>query len=231
MFTGLVQTIGRITHLQGGVITLICPSLVAQLALGDSVAVNGVCLTVVDILTTGFRADLSPETQRKTNLGDRLGQRHGDYVNLEPALRVGDKIGGHFVSGHIDGVGQLLERQNSGNSWELTFSAPPAVAKLLIYKGSIAVNGVSLTIANCTDVGDRFTVAVIPHTYDHTNLKFLDLGDTVNLEADMLGKYVAKLYGRGATSHDLEPTSAHGKTRSTNAAPITPEFLIEHGWG
>ncbi|MFN5856730.1 MAG: riboflavin synthase [Pseudanabaenaceae cyanobacterium] len=224
MFTGLVQTIGRITHLQGGVITLSCPVLVPQLALGDSVAVNGVCLTVVDILAAGFRADLSPETQRKTNLGDRLGERYGDYVNLEPALRVGDKIGGHFVSGHIDGIGKLLERHSSGNSWELTFSAPPGVGKFLIYKGSIAVNGVSLTISACTAVGDRFTVAVIPHTYDQTNLKFLALGDSVNLEADMLGKYVAKLYAAESTQRD------HARTHTTTAEPITAEFLTEHGW-
>ncbi|MEI6427893.1 MAG: riboflavin synthase [Pseudanabaena sp. ELA607] len=229
MFTGLVQTIGRITHLQSGVMTLSCPSLVPQLALGDSVAVNGVCLTVVNILAAGFRADLSPETQRKTNLGDHLGERYGDYVNLEPALRMGDKIGGHFVSGHIDGVGKLLDRHRSGQSWELSFSAPPTVAQFLIYKGSIAINGVSLTISDCNHIGDHFTVAVIPHTYDHTNLKFLALGDSVNLEADMLGKYVAKymtkISGYNAPhDHDLH------RTHDSNAAPVTAEFLSQHGW-
>jgi riboflavin synthase len=218
MFTGLVQALGEIEQCDRYQITIRCPELRHKLAIGDSVAVNGVCLTVAKITASGFIADISPETLSRTNLQDRSAK----YVNLETALAVGDKLGGHFVSGHIDGVGTLCDRTlMQGGSWSLSFDAPLEVAKYIVFKGSIAVNGISLTVSECSELGDRFSVAVIPHTYDYTNLKYLSLGSQINLEADMIGKYVEKfLHWQGNAPTNQVPT----------LQAITPEFLTEHGW-
>lgn len=215
MFTGLIQTIGMIEQRDRDQLVIHCPDLVAKIAIGDSVAVNGVCLTATYVSDTNFIADVSPETLGRTNLGDRKLK----YVNLEMALAVGDRIGGHFVSGHIDGMGKLSDRALVGNSWELSFEAIPEVARYIVFKGSIAINGISLTISYCNDSGTSFRVAVIPHTYDNTTLKDLDLGSSVHLEGDILGKYVEKFLRSGnLTQNSLSPTS------------VTPEFLAEHGW-
>jgi len=163
MFTGLVQSIGIIEKRDRDRLVIHCPDLVANIAIGDSVAVNGVCLTATYISDTNFVADVSPETLGRTNFGDRKLK----YVNLETALAVGDKIGGHFVSGHIDGMGKLSDRVLIGNSWELGFDAIPDVARYIVFKGSIAINGISLTISYCNDSGTNFRVAVIPHTYEN----------------------------------------------------------------
>ncbi|PZV16910.1 MAG: riboflavin synthase [Pseudanabaena sp.] len=216
MFTGLVQTIGIIEHRDRDRLVIYCPDLVANIAIGDSVAVNGVCLTATYISDTNFVADVSPETLGRTNFGDRKLK----YVNLETALAVGDKIGGHFVSGHIDGMGKLSDRILLGNSWELSFEAIPEVARYIVFKGSIAINGISLTISYCNDSGTNFRVAVIPHTYDHTTLKDLDIGGSVHLEGDLLGKYVEKfLRSSNISQSSLTPTG------------VTSAFLAEHGWG
>ena len=215
MFTGLVQTIGIIEHRDRDRLTIHCPDLVAQIAIGDSVAVNGGCLTATQISDTNFVADVSPETLGRTNFGDRKLK----YVNLETALAVGDKIGGHFVSGHIDGMGKLSDRALVGNSWELGFEAIPEVARYIVFKGSIAINGISLTISYCNDSGTNFRVAVIPHTYDNTTLKDLDIGHSVHLEGDLLGKYVEKFLRSGNPSQN---NPAH--------ALVTPAYLAEHGW-
>ena len=215
MFTGLIQTIGMIEQRDRDQLVIHCPDLVAKIAIGDSVAVNGVCLTATYVSDTNFIADVSPEILGRTNLGDRKLK----YVNLEMALAVGDRIGGHFVSGHIDGMGKLSDRALVGNSWELSFEAIPEVARYIVFKGSIAINGISLTISYCNDSGTSFRVAVIPHTYDNTTLKYLDLGSSVHLEGDILGKYVEKFLRSGnLTQNSLSPTS------------VTPEFLAEHGW-
>ena len=214
MFTGLVQTIGIIEQRDRDRLAIHCPDLVAKIAIGDSVSVNGVCLTATHISDANFVADVSPETLGRTNLGDRKLK----YVNLETALAVGDKIGGHFVSGHIDGMGKLSDRALIGNSWELSFEAIPEVARYIVFKGSIAINGISLTVSYCNDSGTNFRVAVIPHTYDHTTLKYLDLGSSVHLESDLLGKYVEKFL-----KVSNNPNFSHNNL-------ITPEFLIEHGW-
>ena len=215
MFTGLIQTIGMIEQRDRDQLVIHCPDLVAKIAIGDSVAVNGVCLTATYVSDTNFIADVSPETLGRTNLGDRKLK----YVNLEMALAVGDRIGGHFVSGHIDGMGKLSDRALVGNSWELSFEAIPEVARYIVFKGSIAINGISLTISYCNDSGTSFRVAVIPHTYDNTTLKDLDLGSSVHLEGDILGKYVEKFLKVGNNS-----------TFDHNSPLITPEFLVEHGW-
>ncbi|MCE2886064.1 MAG: riboflavin synthase, partial [Pseudanabaena sp. 42896M_M3] len=193
MFTGLVQSIGIIEKRDRDRLVIHCPDLVANIAIGDSVAVNGVCLTATYISDTNFVADVSPETLGRTNFGDRKLK----YVNLETALAVGDKIGGHFVSGHIDGMGKLSDRVLIGNSWELSFEAIPDVARYIVFKGSIAINGISLTISYCNDSGTNFRVAVIPHTYENTTLKDLDIGSSVHLEGDLLGKYVEKFLRLG----------------------------------
>jgi len=214
MFTGLVQTIGIIEQRDRDRLVIHCPDLVAKIAIGDSVAVNGVCLTATQISDTNFIADVSPETLGRTNFSDRKLK----YVNLETALAVGDKVGGHFVSGHIDGIGKLCDRAIIGNSWELGFEAIPEVARYIVFKGSIAINGISLTVSYCNDSGTDFRVAVIPHTYDNTTLKDLDIGSSVHLEGDLLGKYVEKFL------------KFNNSTYASPTAPITPEFLIENGW-
>ncbi|NES97823.1 MAG: riboflavin synthase, partial [Desertifilum sp. SIO1I2] len=189
-----------------------------DLTLGDSVAVDGVCLTVEQIFPQGFIVDVSPETLRRTTLEHQL--RHQIPVNLETSLRVGSKLGGHFVTGHVDGIGYLQASIQTATSWEMTFSvAEASLSRYLVSKGSIAVNGISLTVAQCDSGTDRFanrqhfTVAVIPHTYRETNLHYLEPGSKVNLEGDILGKYVERF---------LEFTPP--------GTPVSANFLVEHGY-
>jgi riboflavin synthase len=233
MFTGLIQAIGQIEQLSDHTITICCPpTITSKLAIGDSVAVNGICLTVVEILTMGFTADISPETLSSSNLQEN-GLR---YVNLETALAVGDKLGGHFVSGHIDGVGNLQAAQNTGNAWELSFTTKDTTARYVVYKGSIAINGVSLTIANCNEKGTWFSVAVIPHTYEQTNLNHLKPGNSVNLEGDLLGKYVQKFLRHAPNTSRLDElgngqiNTYPGFSDRASVPDISTEFLAEHGW-
>ena len=227
MFTGLIQTIGTIYHLGPSHLSIRCrgegqTGLMADIALGDSIAVDGICLTVESILPEGFIAAVSPETLERTSLG-KLAD--GSRVNLESSLRVGSKIGGHFVTGHIDGQGILEAATETSNAWTLSFSVPTArVAKYIVPKGSIAVNGISLTVADCSPNGDWFSVAVIPVTYRETNLRYLTPGDSVNLEGDVLGKYVEKFIGRGHHSHPSKSFSEASKPE------ISLGFLTEHGY-
>lgn len=228
MFTGLIQALGTLQALSSDRFNVSCPTdalevILQDLAIGDSVAVDGICLTVEEILPQGFVATASDETLRRTTLGQR--HRSAAYVNLETSMRVGGKLGGHFVTGHIDAIGSLQELVQTPNSWEMTFTAPTPLTELwqrrisryLVPKGSIAVNGVSLTIADCDPSGSWFKAAVIPHTYAYTNLSHLELGSWVNLESDILGKYVEKLLGH--RSPTLEPYE-----------DISPAFLAEHGY-
>jgi riboflavin synthase len=228
VFTGLIQALGTIRPLGGDRFDVSCRTdasevILQDLAIGDSVAVDGICLTVEEILLHGFIATASDETLYRTTLGQR--QQAAVYVNLETSVRVGSKLGGHFVTGHIDGLGSLQESVQSPNSWEMCFTAPASlteqwqrqVARYLVPKGSIAVNGVSLTIADCDPQGTWFKAAVIPHTYAQTNLSSLGVGTWVNIESDILGKYVDKLLG-----HQV-PTSDHQNE-------ISPAFLAEHGY-
>ena len=227
MFTGLVQSLGNLRLLTEDKLEVLCRAADAQLILtdltiGDSVAVDGACLTVEQILPQGFIVSVSPETIDRTTIGQR--DRTSTYANLETSLRVGGKIGGHFVTGHIDGIGRLVSSTATATSWEMRFAAPESMteqwsnylSRYLVSKGSIAVNGVSLTIADCDRGGNWFTVAVIPLTYAETNLAQLQIDEWVNLEADILGKYVEKLM--------ISPHS------SSRREIITPDFLAANGY-
>ena len=228
MFTGLVQSLGAIESysqncLEISVIGDQYTAIISDLTIGDSVAVDGVCLTVETILERGFVATASPETLERTTLGTR--DRAAKYANLETSLRMGSKIGGHFVTGHIDGIGCLIEAISTEAAWEMRFGMPSdlseqwqaRIGRYLVSKGSIAVNGISLTIADCAPDGSWFTAAVIPHTYAATNLYDLQSGDLVNLESDILGKYVDKLI-------------AHRLPNLNQQEEISLAFLTENGY-
>lgn len=236
MFTGLIQGLGTIQTVGTEKLKISCvtgaEAILPGLEIGDSVAVDGACLTVVEILPRGFIAIASPETLSRTT----LGKVADTYVNLETSLRVGSKLGGHFVTGHVDGIGCLQASIQTASSWEMTFSAPPTltplwqqqIAPYIVPKGSIAINGISLTVAECDRAGSWFKVAVIPHTYTETNLRVLQLGHFVNLEADILGKYVAKFVRSGFGSAVETPDNFGDSFKSLDE--ITPAFLAEHGY-
>ena len=228
MFTGLVQSLGAIESygqdtFEIQLVSHNYGSIKSDLAIGDSVAVDGVCLTVETIKEKGFIATASPETLARTTLGDR--DRAAKYVNLETSLRMGSKIGGHFVTGHIDGIGCFIEAAPTATSWSIRFGVPTGmseqwqerIGRYLVSKGSIAVNGISLTIAECASDGSWFSAAVIPHTYAETNLNCLQPGNLVNLESDILGKYVDRLVSHRLPTHQQEE--------------ISMSFLTENGYG
>jgi riboflavin synthase len=191
MFTGLVETLGIVEALSpegaGSRLSVRAPEIAGQLVLGESVAINGACLTVVSRDDAAFAFQAGPETLARTNLGML---KPGDRVNLERSLRVGDRLGGHLVQGHIDAVGSIDERRPDGDWLTVWFRCPPALTAEMVSKGSVAVDGISLTVVDVT--ADRFSVALIPHTLALTTLGFKQPGDSVNLETDVLGKYVVK---------------------------------------
>jgi riboflavin synthase len=192
MFTGIIEATGRVHRvaLKGGgtSVTIETPKPLAALKLGESIAVNGACLTVTGMRGRQFTVELSPETLRRTTLGKA---RTGDRVNLERSLRLGDRLGGHIVQGHVDGVGKL-EAITPDREWSLyRFAVPAALVPYLVDKGSIAIDGVSLTLFECK--GPRFTVALIPHTLAVTTLGKRRPGDRVNVEADILLKQIAAM--------------------------------------
>lgn len=192
MFSGIVEALGRVVEVRseppGCRLIVEEPKIAAETAVADSISVNGCCLTVVegDGAKMGFQA--GPETLARTNLGDL---EPGSPVNLERALEVGDRLGGHFVSGHIDGTGELIERIDQGEWSDYWFSVPRKLASQMVSKGSIAIDGVSLTVVDSQP--DRFSVALIPYTLAVTTLGPLKVGDKVNLETDLLAKYVQRL--------------------------------------
>ncbi|HVE67278.1 MAG TPA: riboflavin synthase [Solirubrobacteraceae bacterium] len=187
MFTGLVHSTGAVGGVAGGRLTVETP-LGAELAPGDSVAVNGVCLTAAEVTPGGFAADVMDETLRRSSLG-RLGP--GDPVNLELALRAADRLGGHVVQGHVDGLGRVRDVRDEGFARVVTVEADPALLRYVAEKGSIAVDGVSLTVSALED--EAFAVSLIPETLERTTLGRVRAGDEVNLEVDVLAKYVERL--------------------------------------
>lgn len=192
MFTGLVEKLSSAVKIEtmgaGRRLTILEPSF--DPVMGESIAVNGVCLTVVAFGSGSFEFEIGPETLLKSNLGEL---RVGDQVNLERSLRVGDRLGGHFVQGHVDGVGKIKSRTRNGEWEDVWFDCPSPLTCLMVPKGSIAVDGISLTLVNVETNG--FSVMLIPHTQAVTTLGLKKVGDVVNLECDMLAKHVAKLVG------------------------------------
>jgi len=200
MFTGIVEHVGTVEslslHSDGGRVTIHAPSVAASLAVSNSIAVDGCCLTVVSLENERFSADLSGETVRRTSFGAG-GLKTGSRVNLEQPLTAGKEFGGHFVLGHVDGVGRVAHLRPEGENWWYGVQVPEELARYVIPKGSITIDGISLTVARWHD---RIAeIAVIPYTYAHTNLRDRRPGDAVNLEGDVLGKYVERhLEARGA---------------------------------
>ena len=184
MFTGIIEEVGRLKSLDGGRIEIFCEKVLEDLKIGDSIATNGICLTVVDFGENFFAADVMPETLRKTSLADK-------NFNLERALKLGDRLGGHIVSGHIDGVGKILSIRPEGNALLIDVAAENFLLKQIAAKGSVALDGISLTVV---DAGaDNFSVSMIPHTLEVTNFKTKRVGSFVNIETDILAKYIERL--------------------------------------
>ena len=208
MFTGIVEEVGRVNrieqHGENRRITITAANTPKQLNPGNSVAVSGVCLTALDIKPGSFGADLAPETWGLTSFS-RMHQ--GALVNLELPMKADGRFGGHIVQGHVDGVGKLIELERIANSenWWLRIALPPEIEKYTVYKGSISIEGISLTVAQLEN--NRCTIAIIPHTVEATNLHSLKPGDPLNLEADLIAKYVEKMMkgdaGRSLTIEEL----------------------------
>ncbi len=198
MFTGLIQDIGKIRKIislrSGLEISINCSLPLQEIAIGDSIAVDGACLTVTGIQAQGFSAEVSTETLERTTLGSK---HTGDRVNLEQALRLGDRLGGHIVSGHIDGIAVLSAQEKAGEFTRLVFGCPESLLRYIVEKGSVAIDGISLTVNAVT--GRDFSIMVIPHTLDKTTLYEKSPGDRVNIENDILAKYVEKLLGKRDT--------------------------------
>lgn len=192
MFTGIVEEMGAVTVMEktlaGTRMTILAATVMGDLKIGDSVSVNGICLTVVSKGERDFSVDVSPETLSVTTLGQFAA---GTPVNLERPMRLNERIGGHLVAGHVDGVGIIRSRQQEGNAIFFTIEAPPEILRYCVLKGSITVDGISLTINDVTQHG--FTVTIIPHTAKVTTLGLKQVNDSVNLEADLIGKYVERL--------------------------------------
>ena len=217
MFTGIIQSIGKLKQEKNFLVIEILEQSF-DIQIGDSIAVDGICLTVKEFLNNQFTVDVSEETLKKTTLGEKSSINQ--IVNLEPALRISDRLGGHIVSGHIDGLGKVENIEKLEKSWLLSIKwQNKNFSKYIVNKGSICVNGISLTIAKLENQGEIFTIAIIPHTWDKTNLKFLSIGDSVNLEADALIKYVEKLL-----------LFEKNKDSGNFSEQISSNWLKENGW-
>ena len=199
MFTGIIEEIGVLKERRDGshscTLTVRCEKILEGTKIGDSIAVNGTCLTVTKLNADSFDVDVTPETMRRTAFSI---VRVGSKLNLERALRIGDRLGGHLVSGHVDFVGKLIKKEQEGNAVNLTFSVPEQWMKYILAKGSIAIDGVSLTIAK--KQSNSFFVSLIPHTGEMTILLLKQIGDPVNIECDCIGKYIEQLIGHNTSS-------------------------------
>lgn len=217
MFTGIIQAVGEVRRLEprGGDVRITIGTgklPLSRAALGDSIAVNGVCLTAVTLAADAFAADVSRETLALTTLGDLTT---GSPVNLEPALTLATPLGGHLVSGHVDGVGRVLERQEDARSWRLRIEAPAGLARYIAHKGSICVDGVSLTV-NAVE-GACFALNIVPHTLDQTIIARYQAGTRVNLEVDLIARYLERLL-------------LGERAAVPRAGGLTMAFLAEHGF-
>ena len=226
MFTGIVEEKGEILSIERGsisaILTIRAKEVLTGTKIGDSIAVSGVCLTVTRLSGDRFSADVMAETLRRSALGEL---RVGSHVNLERALAVGGRMGGHIVSGHIDGTGKILSIRTEDNAVWYRITADPKIIRLVVEKGSVTIDGISLTVAAVH--ADSFEVSVIPHTREVTTLSEKDVGDSVNLENDIIGKYVERLLqGQGG----ITPISSEASGASASGT-LTMEFLAEHGFG
>ena len=216
MFTGIVEEMGKIRQIllagSSGKIQIEARKALEGTKVGDSIAVNGVCLTVTSLSHDGFTADMMAETYRRSALGQ---QKVGDLVNLERAMAAGERFGGHIMSGHIDGTGVIEKLRREENAVWVTIRTKPVVLRLIVEKGSVGIDGISLTVASVSETG--FQVSVIPHTGEETTLLKKKTGDLVNLENDIVGKYVEKLLGLGNTK------------KEEGASGLTMDFLKEYG--
>jgi riboflavin synthase len=220
MFTGIIEGLGTLSAIRpagrGKRLTVDADYTLGQTQIGDSIAVNGACLTVVKINLKRFEVDLSPETLEASTF-ERA--KIGDRVNLERAMRLSDRIDGHLVAGHVDGIGVIKERQKVGNAVMVTIGVPEALARYMIHKGSIAIDGISLTINSCEP--RRITVSIIPHTAKITTIGMKQNGDPVNLETDMIGKYVERFTQAG---------SVPGGKKANASSGIDMEYLAKSGF-
>ncbi|NIP48510.1 MAG: riboflavin synthase [Gammaproteobacteria bacterium] len=214
MFTGLIEDVGTVRDIRisadQAVLSVKTAIPMSELKLGESIAINGVCLTVTQFGDGLFCADVSPETLNCTTLG-KLS--NGSRVNLERALRLTDRLGGHMVTGHVDGLAKVVERRQEGNAWRFSFQADESLCALLVAKGSVAIDGISLTVNEVA--AESFSLAIIPHTLNMTTLDEFKVGDNVNVETDLIGKYVAKFIANNGT----------GKPQG-----VTMETLAKHGF-
>ena len=217
MFTGIIEEVGALERLAGGEIAIRAKKVLEDVALGDSIAVNGICLTVTHFDAAHFVADVMPETVRRTSLAEL---KRGSRVNLERALTLRSRLGGHIVSGHIDGVGTIAAMQEEGNAILLTVRASADILRYVVEKGSVALDGISLTVARVSAAD--FTVSLIPHTREITNLREKRMGNRLNIETDILGKYVEKLFPGAHTRGDSDAPKSAGK--------ITMDFLRQQGF-
>lgn len=215
MFTGIVEEVGTVREIRKGqkssFIEIQAKTVLSDVHIGDSIAVNGVCLTVTEFSADSFRADVMNETLNRSSLGSL---RSGSHVNLERAMPANGRFGGHIVSGHIDGTGVITDIRRDGISVWYTIGTTAAVMRYIVEKGSVAIDGISLTVAKVTD--SSFSVSIIPHTAEQTVLSYKKTGDTVNLENDIIGKYVEKLM-----NPQNSPKEPNG---------ITMEFLAKNGF-
>lgn len=212
MFTGIIEEIGIVKDFKqisnGAEITISCSKVLNDTKIGDSIAINGVCQTVIEMSENSFMAEVSPETLNVTNF---LSLKSGEKVNLERALKLNERIGGHLVQGHVDSVAKLISAKKDTDFYTMKFEVADNAKRYIIKKGSITINGISLTVAEIE--GNFITVAVIPHTYENTNLSELKTGDNVNIETDVFAKYIEKFLLNEKTS-----------------SVITEDFLKENGF-
>lgn len=215
MFTGIIEETGEVCEIKKGALSarvkVRCKKVLEGTKIGDSIAVDGICLTVASLAKDGFTADVMAETMRRSSLS---GLKVPGRVNLERAMAAGGRFGGHMVSGHIDGTGEVREICQEENAVWYTIAAPASLLRYIVEKGSVALDGVSLTVANVSD--GEFQVSVIPHTRQETTLADKKTGSAVNIECDVIGKYVEKLL------------TAPGETRQESR--VTEKFLMEHGF-
>jgi riboflavin synthase len=216
MFTGLIEDMGTVKKIdkKGGSMSLLVETNLdlTETKTGDSISVDGVCLTVVELLPKGFRVEVSSETLQRATIKDI---KEGQKINIERAMRLSDRLGGHLVLGHVDGIGKIKGISKDVNSKRMKILASKDIMKYIIKKGSVAIDGISLTVNDCTD--DDFDVNIIPHTAGYTTLSSKKVGDSINIENDIIGKYVERFLGKGQAKREED-------------SKINREFLSKHGF-